>query len=425
MDRIEFHGEALARHLASEFDLPRVCGAIVESDSALLAGRMRDYVLSVDELADVDVIVMEGGWNHPGDTRFDQEAAKDFVFNGGLLIVEGVGRHEASTQASTLEAAKGLFGAMVGARQGSVCYLMDERNREAAGTRFYPGQMAGIGQDMRATFEGIDSLLAASMIQLIPIGGEIAATGNLTTLTLTKDMFDGEGLAPWTVVHSVGAGYAVLIGGIVSRDALIEENPDNARWLSNLIVSLTDRIQARTQWLRRERPRSAALSSLLDADESQRLERKSSFLVPTDPSRGSKEACQLAVGKSIVALANTDGGHVIIGQADNKEVLGLATDFASLSKTKDRDDFSRAMSTYVNSRLNRKWEALGLRLEWLETPSGDVAVVEVPRQPASVVVTIKSKGEAADRFYVRNGTETHLREGAEEITAWFSHRQRD
>ena len=115
-DGVEHVGRSLARHLSTEHDDLQVCGAIVQPDSALLEGRVRDWVLSADELDEIDVVYMEGGWTDGsgGATeRFPLELAGSFVFRGGQLIVADVDRNAAQTQRRSLAAAMRLFGALV------------------------------------------------------------------------------------------------------------------------------------------------------------------------------------------------------------------------------------------------------------------------------------------------------------------------
>jgi hypothetical protein len=57
-------GRSLVRHLASENNV-RVRGGIVDPSSDLLNGQLADVLGTSADLADVDVIYMEGGWNDP------------------------------------------------------------------------------------------------------------------------------------------------------------------------------------------------------------------------------------------------------------------------------------------------------------------------------------------------------------------------
>jgi Putative DNA-binding domain len=235
---------------------------------------------------------------------------------------------------------------------------------------------------------------------------------------------DVAGAFPWAIVNEFGRGHAGLIGAWVSHDVNVDACPDNARWISNLIALLADRSRETAGWAVRKSARSevgAALRGLLDQSESQRLERKSSFLVSTDPKRKDvpPHLLQHGVGKSIAALANTDGGHVIIGQDDQGTVVGLAKDFATV-RNKDRDGFEQRLVQYADDHLNPRWETLGLQLHWVETEAGDVAIVEVPK--SNEVVSLKPK-TGPEEIYVRRGTRSDAISGRDLIN-WHQARRR-
>jgi hypothetical protein len=78
---------------------------------------------------------------------------------------------------------------------------------------------------------------------------EVAASAHGTTDVLIKDTIVELGRkAPWASVNRHGRGHAVLIGAGVSYDYLLEDSPDNARWLSNLMTLLVDRSRESAGW---------------------------------------------------------------------------------------------------------------------------------------------------------------------------------
>jgi hypothetical protein len=439
-DGIDHVGRSLTRHLDTEHDV-LVCGAIVQPGSGLLAGRMSDYVVSAEMLSDTDVVYMEGGWTDGVDGTFQKfplELAEEFVRCGGQLIAADVARDSAPVQRQSLEAAKRLFGATIGYGDDwghtGIRKLYDPGAEERYGTRFFTSQMF-VSERLRPAMAEIDSILAGGPVQLQLLGADIAASGNLhSTDTLVDDYYqDQGGICPWASVNEFGQGHAMLIGAWVSHDLVVDECPDNARWISNMIGLLTDRSRETAGWLvgKKARSRSVAdLSDLLNQPESQWLERKSSFLVPTD-SLGD-DACQgegdlrarvqHAVFKSIAALANANGGHVIIGQDDHRKVLGLAKDFATV-RNQDQDGFEQRLVQYADNRLHPRWESLGLKVHWIATEAGDVAIIEVPPQPKDVVVWLtKSKG-GPEELYVRRGTRSDSIAGRD-LSDWLGARRR-
>ena len=95
------------------------------------------------------------------------------------------------------------------------------------------------------------------------------------------------------------------------------------------------------------------LHILLDAEESQTLERKSSFLVATENDLDTNKV-QHKVGRAIASLANTDGGWLIIGQDDQGSSLGLGLDFAKC-RSQNKDGFLQKFKQYVTATIEPSW----------------------------------------------------------------------
>jgi hypothetical protein len=427
---IDHVGRSLTRHLETEHDV-QVFGAVVPPDSDLLRGRLGYRLLNSDELSGVDVVYMEGGWTDgSGEVtdRFPLALAEKFVSSGGLLIAADVDRNAAATQQQSLEKASALFGSVVVrdiGRNAEIHYLHDRATREPDGIRFFASQMS-LREQLAPALTGIDSLLADGPIKLQLMKGDIAASGNNpSTEVLMSDLpVYGYGPHAWATANPFGRGHAMLIGAWISHDIYVEACPDNARWISNLIALLTDRSREAARWS----ASTAApvdgvdLRTLLDEPESDRLERKSSFRVPTDGTRHQEQKdVQFQVAKAIVSLANTAGGHVIIGQADDNTVLGLDKDFATV-RGKNRDGFSQSLVEYMDHHLHPRWETLRLGLCWLDHEAGDVAVVIVPAQPRGTVVFAKNAKNGPGAVYVRRGTRSDPVDG-EHLVKWLQSRQ--
>jgi hypothetical protein len=417
-DGVEHIGQSLTRHFQTEHDIC-VVGAIAAAHSELHSTRVSDRVMPVEDLDGVDIVYMEGGWTDGSGgvtERFPLDLAETFVRGGGQLIVADVDRNSAVKHRDSLLAAARMFGAVPSFNQplgGAVCYLHDPGSEERSGTRFFISEMT-LSDRMAPALVGVDSLIAAGTVALQPISGDIAASGNRSsTRVLATDLWvDLEGAVPWAMTNAFGHGHAVLIAGWVSADTNLEDCPDNARWISNMMTLLSDRSRESQRWSApfptHNQDSASDLRALLPEPESECLERKSSFLVPTDPTRSDvdRRKIQHAVGKSIAALANTIGGHVIIGQADDKSILGLDGDFGALGKNNDQDGFTQALLRYVDQNLSQRYEVLGLKVHWISENGRDVAVIEVPRQPSHTIVTVKNPRTGSQDVYVRRGTQS-------------------
>lgn len=346
-------GRSLVRHLASENNV-RVRGGIVDPASGILKGHLADVLATPADLADVDAIYMEGGWNDPalGEdlARFPLQIAKDYVASGGVLVIADLDRNAAAKQAAALTQAGDLIktqvrtGEMLG--HEGVRYLYDTAALEAGGgMRFFVSEMR-VDPWLAPALDGIDSLLTGGAVDLLPSGG-VAASAHPTTTVHIDDLGTRESYPwAWASADEYGAGHVAVIGARVSYDALVDECSDNARWISHLLDLLVSRSRENRAWAAPAATTAAGpdLGAVIAAEESQQLERKSSFLTATDPNRASTppEVFQHAVGKSIAALSNTDGGHVVIGQDDDGKVLGLEADFGK--RGSNRDGFAQNSS---------------------------------------------------------------------------------
>jgi len=128
-------------------------------------------------------------------------------------------------------------------------------------------------------------------------------------------------------------------------------------------------------------------------------------------------AVEAAVLKTIAAFLNTTtGGWLLIGVADDQQILGLDLDYATLKKP-DRDGFELHLRNIVRSAFGADVARL-LNVRFFSVREKDVCAVMIPRSPRPVWVT--ERGE--EEFYVRIGNQSlplSNRETAEYIqTHW-------
>ena len=83
--------------------------------------------------------------------------------------------------------------------------------------------------------------------------------------------------------------------------------------------------------------RLPSVRELIAEEESATLEFKSSMFYSYNPDVPEKVITG-AVVKTIAGFLNTGGGTLVIGVADKKDVVGIATDFAAKKLDRDRFD---------------------------------------------------------------------------------------
>lgn len=208
-----------------------------------------------------------------------------------------------------------------------------------------------------------------------------------------------------TIVLSVlGMSIGMLIGGL-TLDARRPWNP----LVILLAVGVTALLLAGFAALAARLQPPAARESvpeLIARGESDRLEFKSSARYNLHTGTRD-EKIEAVIAKTVAAFANADGGTLLIGVADDGEILGLADDLA-IMKAPDTDRFELWLRDFFSTVLGSNAAALPL-VDFARVPVGDaeriVCRVLCPPSPRPVYVR-PAKGNGPTDFYVRTGNST-------------------
>ncbi|NOY93393.1 MAG: ATP-binding protein [Deltaproteobacteria bacterium] len=188
--------------------------------------------------------------------------------------------------------------------------------------------------------------------------------------------------------------------------------------LGGLMGSLSAALDAR---LRRSEEAISRLERLVARDvptlirrgESEHVEFKSSVRWDLRTEKVNKALSQV-VAKTIVALANHQGGSLLIGVDDDGDILGLERDYQTL-KSRDRDGFAQFLMTLVRERMGGHVCRL-VHVLFSEIDGQDVCRVAV--EAADQPVYLQDGGQS--RFFVRTGNasrELDAREIVEYVAA--------
>ena len=213
--------------------------AEIMSDEHLLNGRF-------------DALIFEGGLSVQGAyPRVPLDTLERFVRDGGQVMICG-------EDVSTARGDRDLLTQI--ARWTLIMPDYDEaghpRTQYDKGARdphmgfssFFPSEMAleGWAKEVASTVERI---VAEGPIKLIVQSGDWIATGNTSTKIMEADIFVEEGVRhPWAGVQQVGLGHIGIIGADVTHDLVVEENPDNAKWLLTLLTRMKRHTDESKQW---------------------------------------------------------------------------------------------------------------------------------------------------------------------------------
>ena len=119
-----------------------------------------------------------------------------------------------------------------------------------------------------------------------------------------------------------------------------------------------------------------------------------------------KEQCvnkklEEVIVKSVAAFANGQGGTLLIGVADNGEILGLESDYAGLG---DRDKFELHLRNVLNNHFGVALVTTKLQIRFHSVADKDVCQIDITPCAEPMLVKFPDKnGQLQERFYVRSG----------------------
>jgi len=104
------------------------------------------------------------------------------------------------------------------------------------------------------------------------------------------------------------------------------------------------------------------------------------------------------VVKTIAAFANTNGGHLLIGVTDNRDIVGLKHDYKILGKKQNADGFKLQLGNILNNYLGKDIHSI-IDAEILKINEFEICFVKVRRSSKPVYVN-------DDQFFIRGVAST-------------------
>jgi hypothetical protein len=158
------------------------------------------------------------------------------------------------------------------------------------------------------------------------------------------------------------------------------------------------------------------INELLKSDENNQLEFKSTFQWDIK-NQTKNEKLRSEVISTIAAFNNTDGGYILIGVEDNKNIYGLDMDYSLLAK-KNRDGFKLMLIQEVENKIGRIYlQKIGIVFH--EINGKDICSIKVNIGEDTVWI----KDGDSDLFFIRTHNSTRAlspRESAEYIRKKWS-----
>jgi len=180
---------------------------------------------------------------------------------------------------------------------------------------------------------------------------------------------------------------------IQNYDAFLEER-------RRLITDGINRFMERL--LEKRIPAEAGVKGVADIiaeGENNKVEFKSSLRWDHKLSQINK-VLEIVAIKTIAGFLNTDGGALLIGVNDSKQILGIEDDYKTLQKA-DRDGFELHLTQLISSYIGKE-RCLNTSLSFHDLDGKDLCLVQVEPSPKPTYV----KEGQESRFYIRTGNQT-------------------
>jgi hypothetical protein len=138
------------------------------------------------------------------------------------------------------------------------------------------------------------------------------------------------------------------------------------------------------------------IEELIKMEESSTLEFKSTFQWDVKQERKNEELRKEVI-RTLAAFNNTEGGYLVIGVSDGKDIFGLEKDYGLLKHPNKRDFFLQTLCNVVENAISKSFATL-IDIEFHEIKDKDICRIKVKSGVAPVVVKESSKDEV---LYIR------------------------
>jgi len=143
---------------------------------------------------------------------------------------------------------------------------------------------------------------------------------------------------------------------------------------------------------------------LIKAGESPNTEFKSTLRVNLHTNKPD-DKMELACIKTIAGFINTKNGTLLIGVSDEKQILGLDTDFNSFGKKHDLlDEFQKHLDNLVEKYIGNSAYSL-IKISFPEVDTKLICRIDVSFKKSGPIF-VKNKTKNVEEFYIRRAAST-------------------
>lgn len=147
---------------------------------------------------------------------------------------------------------------------------------------------------------------------------------------------------------------------------------------------------------------SLKILDLIKCGESASLEFKSTLRMNLRTGNSDK-VIEHSVMKTLAAFLNSDGGTLLIGIDDNKNILGLETDFNSFHKADNLDEFQKHFDNLISNTLGNRFQRY-LKVDFIFIEEKQICSVTIKEKSKKPVYISNISGQ--ETFYIRRQAST-------------------
>lgn len=173
------------------------------------------------------------------------------------------------------------------------------------------------------------------------------------------------------------------------------ESNDYGLFLETRAKKIFEELQSRLS-LKKPEPQNTEIQELILNGETELVEFKSTFRFDLRKGEVNKKL-EYVIAKTIAAFMNTDGGLLIIGVADNLEVLGLDVDIQTMKK-QNIDGFELHLIEIIKKFIGAEFSAY-MKISFPEIEGTQVCMVKVSKSSRPIFTEFEGKED----FFIRVG----------------------
>ena len=161
---------------------------------------------------------------------------------------------------------------------------------------------------------------------------------------------------------------------------------------------------------------------ILLEDENRYLEFKSSARWDYRQEKTNPEL-EKVILKTLAAFGNTDGGILLIGVDDDKNIIGLEKDFNTLKKS-TQDYYEIHLRNILHNMMGVKYVSENIRMQFETCENQNkICIIKVMAADEPIYLKFKNKnGQTEEKFFVRSGNSSQEINSIAEINDYINSR---